>query len=64
VHWKFVQRLGMASLINTVIVLSIGVPVVMTLVLQYPVADFIHGPYHLCNGRFEVYFNPMYTYMR
>jgi hypothetical protein len=30
----------------------------MTLTMQYPVVDFIHGPFHSCNGRFEVYFNP------
>ena len=30
----------------------------MTISLQYPVSDYIHGPFNYCKGRFEVFFNP------
>ena len=39
-------------------VLSIIIPMIMTISINYPISDFIHGPYHHCAGRFEVYFNP------
>jgi hypothetical protein len=39
--------------VTSCIAFSLVVPFV-----SYPVADFIHGPYYHCIGRFEVYFNP------
>ena len=32
----------------------------MTIAVNDPISDFIHGPYNHCAGRFEVYFNPMH----
>ena len=58
VHCQWAKIRGMNKLVNGVILFSILGPVFMTLTLQYPMGDFIHGPFHLCNGRFEVYFNP------
>ena len=55
-HWTKLR--GMDNLVNAVILISILGPVFMTLTLQYPVGDFIHGPFHLCTGRFEVYYDP------
>ena len=44
--------------VSVAIVLSIVIPVLMTMAVNYPISDFIHGPYNHCIGRFEVYFNP------
>jgi len=30
----------------------------MTISLQYPISDYIHGSFNYCKGRFEVFFNP------
>ena len=53
-----VRSFGIARLINTAIILMIVIPFLMTLSLQFPVSDFIHGPFNHCRGRFEVFFNP------
>lgn len=53
-----VKAIGTSLLINIVLALSILVPLFMTLSLQYPVSDFIHGAFNNCRGRFEVFFNP------
>ena len=58
VHWQSAQRYGIANLVNFFIALSILAPAFITISLQYPVGEFIHGPFHVCNGRFEVYFDP------
>ena len=44
--------------VSVAIVLSIVIPVLMAMAVNYPISDFIHGPYNHCIGRFEVYFNP------
>ena len=53
-----VKAYGMNRLVNTAVVLSVFIPLLMTLSLQYPVSDYIHGPFSICKGRFEVFFNP------
>jgi hypothetical protein len=58
VHSFRVKSIGMVNVVWTVIALSILFPLFITLSIQYPVSDFIHGPLNLCIGRFEVYFNP------
>ncbi len=58
VHSLRVKSIGMVNVVTTVIVLSILIPLLITLSMQYPVSDFIHGPLNHCIGRFEVYFNP------
>ena len=58
VHWQFVQRFGISNLINVSISFSILAPAFMTLSLRYPLGEYVHGPFHFCNGRFEVYFAP------
>ena len=58
VHSMKVKSLGMVRVVSSVIVISVLLPFLMTISVQYPVSDFIHGPLNLCIGRFEVYFNP------
>ena len=58
VHSMKVKSFGMVRVVSTVIVISVLLPFLMTISVQYPVSDFIHGPLNLCIGRFEVYFNP------
>ena len=58
VHSLRVKKAGMSNVVWTVIVLSISIPMFITISIQYPVSDFIHGPLNHCIGRFEVYFNP------
>jgi hypothetical protein len=55
------KRYGMSELINTIVFLSLAVTLFMTISLQYPVSDYIHGPFNYCKGRFEVFFNPMHS---
>ena len=71
VHCQWTKMRGMNNLVNSVILISIFGPFFMTLTLQYPIGDFIHGPFHMCTGRFEVYYDPTHpdpitpgTYMR
>ena len=61
VQTSWTNRFGINKLINTVIILSLVVPLFMTLSLQYPVSDYIHGPLNYCKGRFEVFFNPKHS---
>ena len=58
VHAQRIKKFGIQKLVNIIACLSILVPILMTLSLQYPVSDYIHGPYSYCQGRFEVFFNP------
>ena len=58
VQWKMTKAFGVSNLVNVFIAISILAPAIVTLSLQYPVGQFIHGPFHFCNGRFEVYFAP------
>jgi hypothetical protein len=56
VHSSKVKSFGMARVVRFVIILSLLLPVLMTISFQYPVSDFVHGPVNYCLGRFEVYF--------
>ena len=58
VHSMKVKCFGMARVVNFVILLSILLPILMTISFQYPLSDYIHWSYNNCIGRFEVYFNP------
>ena len=58
VQHQWVKRFGMKNAVNRIIFLSIVGPLLMNLSLQFPISDFIHGPFNHCIGRFEVYFNP------
>ena len=58
VHSIRFNKFGINKLVNIILILSLIIPVIMTLSLQYPVSDYVHGPYNYCKGRFEVYFNP------
>ena len=60
VHAPRIKKFGIQKLVNIIVSLSILVPIFMTLSLQYPVSDYIHGPYSYCQGRFEVFFNPIH----
>lgn len=63
VQWKMTKAFGVSNLVNVFIAISILAPAIVTLSLQYPVGQFIHGPFHFCNGRFEVYFDPTHPGM-
>ena len=63
VQWKMTKAFGVSNLVNVFIAISILGPAIVTLSLQYPVGQFIHGPFHFCNGRFEVYFDPTHPGM-
>ena len=58
VHSMKVKQFGMSRVVKIVVIISILLPAAVTISVQYPVSDFIHGPFNLCIGRFEVYFNP------
>jgi hypothetical protein len=58
---SWTNRYGINKLINIIVILSLVVPFFMTISLQYPVSDYIHGPFNYCKGRFEVFFNPMHS---
>lgn len=58
VHSMKVKQFGMFQVVKIFVIVSILFPAVVTISVQYPISDFIHGPFNLCIGRFEVYFNP------
>jgi hypothetical protein len=60
VQYSWVKFVGMKSVVNFVITLTVIVPMIMTLSVQFPISDFIHGPFNRCIGRFETFFNPMH----
>ena len=60
VHSSWTKNFGIHKLVNIIIYLPFLISVLMTLSLQFPVFDFIHGPLNFCKGRFEVFFNPMH----
>ncbi len=57
---SFVKIVGMKSVVNFLITLTIIVPIIMTLSVQFPISDFVHGAFNRCIGRFETFFNPMH----
>jgi hypothetical protein len=58
VNSSWTKTFGVHKLVNIIVSCSILIPIFMTLSLQYPVSDYIHGPFSFCQGRFEVFFNP------
>ena len=61
VQHKWVKSVGLHQVVLGSIVFSLVIPLFMTAAVQYPIADFIHGPFNHCIGRFEVYFNPTHS---
>ena len=55
---QWVNKFGIIKLINVIICTLIIAPAFLTLSIQYPIYDYIHGPFNYCRGRFEVFFNP------
>jgi hypothetical protein len=55
---NWMKATGVSRVVTFIIALQIFAPTLMTLILQFPVFDFMQGPYNHCIGRFEVYFNP------
>ena len=58
VHHGWAKSVGIKRVAYGSIALSLFIPMFMTIMVQYPVGDFIHGPFNHCLGRFEVYFDP------
>ena len=58
VEHLWVKSKGLKTVVNYVIALTLILPLVMTVSVQFPISEFIHGPYQFCIGRFETYFNP------
>ena len=50
---------GMRTVVNSLIVISVIVPLFMTVSVQFPISDTTHGPYQRCIGRFETEFKPL-----
>lgn len=57
-HWA--MAVGLKKITILCILASIILPLWMTLAMQFPIRDSIHGPYHHCMGRFEIYYNPFH----
>ncbi len=58
VHGNWTKSIGINRFVTIIIFLSVVVPCYMTISLQFPVGNHIHGPYNNCVGRFEIFFNP------
>jgi hypothetical protein len=58
VHHGWAKSVGIKRVAYGSIVISLLIPLFMTVMVQYPIGDFIHGPFNHCIGRFEVYFDP------
>jgi hypothetical protein len=54
----WVKSVGMKTVVNYIIALTLILPLIMTISVQFPISEFIHGPFQFCIGRFETYFNP------
>ena len=52
------KSFGIKKLANIMMAVSIIIPFTMTVALQYPISDYIHGSFNFCKGRFEVFFIP------
>ena len=57
--WLIPIPIGMKTVVNSIIALTIIVPLMMTLSVQYPIFDWVHGPYNRCIGRFDTVFSPL-----
>ena len=60
VQHSWVKCKGMKTIVNRIIGLSVLVPVAMTISVQFPVSDYVHGPFNRCIGRFETFFDPFH----
>ena len=60
VQHSWVKYVGMKRVMNCVIALTIIISIAMTLSVQFPISDFVHGGFNRCIGRFEVFFDPMH----
>jgi hypothetical protein len=49
----------MQNVVNLIIGLTIAVPIIMTLTVQFPISETTHGPFQRCIGRFETFFRPL-----
>jgi hypothetical protein len=58
VRQNWIKRLGVNRVVNTILILSIILPLFIATSTQYPISDYIHGQYYNCIGRFYAYFNP------
>ena len=58
VRQNWIKRLGVNRVVNTILILSIILPLFIATSTQYPISDYIHGQYYNCIGRFDAYFNP------
>jgi hypothetical protein len=59
-EYQWVRSLGMKRVVNWTIAMTVIVPCMMVVTVQFPISDTLHGPYSRCMGRFETYFNPMH----
>jgi hypothetical protein len=57
-NWMKVH--GLLPVVNFVVALQILIPLLMSLVPQFPIFDIPQGPFNHCIRRFEVYFNPLH----
>ena len=61
VHHGWAKSMGIKQVAYNSIIISLLIPLFMTITVQFPIADFIHGPFNHCIGRFEVYFDPKHS---
>ena len=61
VHHGWARSVGIKRVVYQSIAISLLIPLFMTITVQFPIADFIHGPFYHCIGRFEVYFDPKHS---
>jgi len=55
----WVKAVGMKKVVNRVLAFSFIIPLLMTLFVQFPIFDGVHGPFNRCIGRFETVFSPL-----
>jgi hypothetical protein len=55
----WVKSKGMTKVANWIIAFTYIIPLFMTISVQYPIVDTIHGSYNRCIGRFDVQFKPL-----
>lgn len=60
VRHLWVKSKGMKKVVKLVILGSFVVPLLMTLSVQFPISDSVHGAFNRCIGRFEMFFNPQH----
>ena len=55
----WVKAVGMKNVVNRIIAFSLFAPFILTIFIQFPIFDGIHGPFNRCIGRFETVFSPL-----